>query len=140
MLRPTVLLCAVLALAAAGAACGSDNPDTGTTPTPILPTTEQFSGDGLNPNGARVHPFAVLAAGTVSATLTALDPDNGVTLGLALGTWNGAACAVTIANDAAITGTAVVGTASAAGNLCVRLYDQGNLTAPVSYLVTVTHF
>lgn len=140
MVRSTASFLVALALVATTAGCGSDSDtDTGTSPGPTV-LNETFAGDNLNPNGARVHPFAVQAPGTVSATLTTLEPDTAVLIGLALGTWNGLACNVTIANDSASQGTVVVGTASSAGNLCVRIFDNGHLTQPANYVVTVAHF
>src|SRR5439155_14490665 len=81
------------------AAC-SDN--TTTTPTPTTPatTTDTFS-DTLNQNGAHSHPFVVVAAGSITATLTTVAPDSTVVMGFSLGTWNGTACQIVIANDKA---------------------------------------
>jgi hypothetical protein len=79
-------------------------------------------------------------AGTVTATLTTFEQPDDVVVGLGLGTWNGLACSITIANDSAKQGVVLVGTASSSGNLCVRLYDNGRLTQSVDYVVTVTHF
>jgi hypothetical protein len=115
------------------------NNSTTTTPTtPTTTTTETFEGT-LNPNGAKTFPFTVLAAGTVTATLTTVSPDASVAIGLALGTWNGAACQIVLANDSATQGTVLTGSASAAGNLCTRVYDVGNLTDVASFVVTVEH-
>jgi hypothetical protein len=141
MVRSRASFLAVLAVAALVAGCGSDTPiDTGLSSTPPSPTTETFSGEGLNPNGARVHPFAVQAPGTVTATLTALVPNSTVLIGLGLGTWNGVACNITLVNDSAFEGFTLTATASTAGNLCLRLFDNGRLVQPASYQVTVTHF
>ena len=140
MVRSTALFLAVLALAGAASGCSSDDNDPGTSPTtPATTVTETFS-ESVNPNGARVHPFAAQAPGTVTATLTTLEPNTTVLIGLGLGTWNGVSCAITISDEKATQGVTLIGTASAAGNLCVRVYDNGNLTQSASYLVTVTHF
>jgi hypothetical protein len=126
----------VLVVLVAGAACGSKTPTTPTTPTPTT-TTETFTGT-LNKNGAVSHSFSVTVAGTVTVTATTLDPV--ATIGLALGTWNGVACQVVIANDAATMGTTVPGTATAAGSLCARIYDAaGTVTNPVAYTLTAVH-
>ena len=98
MLRSTTFR-ALLLLAPLAAACGNDDViDVPTGPDPVS-VTEQFSGD-LNPNGGRTHSFTVQQAGTVAARLTALSPDNTLTVGLSLGTWNGQACQIIIRNDA----------------------------------------
>ncbi len=139
MVRPIASLLTLLALTVAAAGCGS-NAATATSPTDPVPTVEVFSDATLNRNGARVHPFAVQAPGTVTATLTTLDPDATVLIGLGLGTWNGVACNITIANDSATQGTVLIGTASAAGNLCLRVFDNGRLADTAGYVVTVTHY
>jgi hypothetical protein len=128
----------VVAVALGFWACGSNTTTTPTTPTTPQTTTETFDGT-LNPNGAKTFPFTVLAAGTVTATLTTVSPDATVAVGLALGTWNGTACQIVLANDNAIQGAVVIGSASTAGNLCTRVYDVGNLTDVASFVVTVEH-
>ena len=134
-MRRSCLQVLVLTALVAGAACGSSS-TTPTTPTPTT-TTETFTGT-LNTNGAVSHPFSAAAAGTVTVTATTLDPV--ATIGLALGTWNGVACQIVIANDAATMGTTVTGTVTAAGSLCARVYDAaGSVTDPVAYTLTVVH-
>jgi hypothetical protein len=133
------LLChTVLVLfAAAAAACSGDDTSTPIEPTPVTQVTETFSGT-LTINGAATHAFPT-DGGTVAATLTVLAPDPLAIVGLSLGTWNGAACALSITNDNAFQGTIVIGSASQSGNLCVRIYDVGRLTAAASYQLTVVH-
>jgi hypothetical protein len=130
---------ALLLLAPLAAACGDDTPTTPTTPTSPTAITEQFS-ESLNPNGGRTHPFIVQQAGTVSVRLSALSPDDTVTVGLSLGTWNGQVCQIILANDAAVLNVAVTGTAQQTGQFCVRVYDVGKLTASTDYTVDITHF
>ena len=126
----------VAALAAVtGVACGGAELLPPTTGTPV-PLTEVFSGT-LGRNGAVTHPFASQAGGSVTVTLQELEPDT--TIGLSLGTWNGTSCQIVIADDAAVRQSSIVGTVSGVGNLCVRVYDVGNLIEPVSYTVSVFH-
>lgn len=132
----------VVALATLGAsACGSDNdnPDPGTPTTPTTPTvSEEFTGD-LAVNGAATWVFISSTGGTITSTLTTLTPDGSPTVSLSIGTWNGTACQIVIANDNAAAGAIVTGTVSAATSLCTRITDAGRLTAPVSYKITVVH-
>jgi len=131
----------VVAVALSFWACGGNSatsPTSTTTTTPAQTTTETFEGT-LNPNGAKTFPFTLQAAGTVTATLTTVSPDATVAVGLSLGTWNGSACQIVLANDNAIQGAVLTGSASAAGNLCARAYDVGNIVAPVSFVVTLVH-
>jgi hypothetical protein len=119
--------------------CGSnDDPiDNPTQPTPVE-VTETFSGT-LTVNGLQAHSYTIERAGTTSVQLTALS-DSAATVALSLGTWNGSACQIIIANPAAAINTTVTGTAQTAGQFCVLLNDVGRLTAAVSYSVNVTHF
>jgi hypothetical protein len=134
---PQRILFTMLFAASAASGCGSDTPTTPITPT-LPPTTEQFSGD-LSRNGATTHSFTVTGTGTVTSTLNTVAPDSTISIGMALGTWNGTACQVIIANDRAVQGITVTGATTGVGALCVRIYDIGQLTTTVSYTVTVVH-
>ena len=128
--------CVLLAGSSGLAACGGANnlaPPIGATP---LPVTEVFE-DALATNGAKTYPFVAQAGGTVAVTLNSIEP--AVAVGLSLGTWNGIACQIVIANDRAVSGTVVTGTASAIGNLCARIYDIGEVTGTASYRISVFH-
>ena len=135
----TFFALAIPALGAAGCNSDTTTPTTTTTTAPATQVTEAFSGS-LNINGAVTFNFAATAAGSVNANIKSVSPATTAILGLALGTWNGVACQVVIANDAASAGVTVTGTNSAAGNLCVRVYDVGKLTAAQSIEVTITHY
>jgi len=103
-------------------------------------TTETFTAI-LTTNGAVIFPFSEGSAGNVTAFLTTISPDAGLTLEMDLGTWNGSQCAIVIAQNPANQGTSVVGTANAAGTLCARVADANNLVVnSESITVTVTHF
>ena len=131
-------LAAVAILAAlVSAACGSGTSGTTTTPTNPV-TTDSFTGT-LTRNGAGTFTFITARSGSVTATLVSLGPDSGLTVGLSLGTWNGNACQTVLAKDNAVQSSSIVGSASAAGSLCVRVYDVGNVTDPVAYQIDVAH-
>jgi hypothetical protein len=131
-------LAAFVLLATIAAACADDDLPNAPTPTPPVAVTETFEGT-LTVNGAATYPFIVGQAGLTAAVLTTLSPDT-ATVGVSLGTWNGQACQVILANDSATQSVSVVGEARSAGNFCVRIHDVGKLTAPAAYLLTVTHF
>lgn len=139
MTRRLLALSTVLALSGGAAACGNNNT---TTPTPTTPTTftEVFSGT-ITVNGASSHAFIAQASGTVTLTLSTLTPDAANPIGIALGTWTGAACQLVIANDKAVQGSSVAGAVGGSGALCARAYDVGNVAAgtPISYEFTVLH-
>lgn len=128
----------VVVIATAAAACGDPSI---TTPTPILPSTvtDTYSGT-LNQNGAANFSFVTSQSGNVRAILTALQPDSTLLVGLSLGTWNGTSCQIVLADDKATQNSSIVGTASNAGSLCVRIYDVGNVIDPATYEIQVIHF
>jgi hypothetical protein len=149
--RKSTSLVGLLVATALLSGCGDDDtPTAPDTPAPVA-VIETFGtvdeGLTLNPNSARTHDFTVQQTGQVSAALSALTgpglPEDPLlqTVGLSLGTWNGAACQIIIANDNIRVGQAVTGTANGTGNFCVRIYDVGNLgTSNATYAITVTHF
>jgi hypothetical protein len=124
----------LVALAAAG--CGDDLTDLETGPSGTV--TETFTGT-LNPNGGSTHAFVVSGKGPVSATLTAVGSDNTLVVGLALGNWTGIACNLAAANDNAVATVPLSSTVSAAGQLCVRVYDTKGLAEATEYTVQVIH-
>jgi hypothetical protein len=130
----------LLLLAPLAAGCGdNDDPTTPTAPTPVA-VTETFS-NTLTRNGGITHEFVVQQAGAVTARITALSPDETVTIGLHLGTWNGAVCSAFLPNDKATLNTTVTGNATNTGFYCARVYDAaGSLPAPTDYTIEVTHF
>ncbi len=93
----------------------------------------------LTVNGAATHSFAT-GSGQISVTVTELVPDSAAVIGVSLGTWNGTACQIVLANDNATQGAGILGTASGPGSFCVRVYDVGRLTGPTEYTLTVVHF
>ena len=127
-------------LAAALFAGGCDN-EVENAPGPVAPSptvTENFEGT-INPNGAGNHTFSTVASGTVTVTLTEVTPDAALQVGLVLGTWNGVICQMSMAMDPAVQGNQILGVVSGPGSLCVRVHDNGRLSAPLSYKVTVVH-
>jgi hypothetical protein len=128
----------VLVGALVTAGCGDD--DVPETPVaPDLPTvTDKFEGR-INKNGAATHNFITARLGRVSATLTSLTPNEELIVGFGLGTWNGSACNIVLANDKAAKATVIYGNVNASGELCVRVYDVGNVIEETSYEVNVEH-
>ena len=134
-----LILAPVLIAALLATACGDDPAPPTVIETPAV-ISETFSGT-VGVNGALTHPFTVDRAGSVTVQVTALSPDDTVTLGLALGTWNlNSSCQVVIAKDSATLASSVLGTATSAGRLCVRVYDVGGLRTPTNYDVKVDHY
>lgn len=130
---------AVAVLAATAAACDDPGPTTPSEPTTVAATfTETFTGV-LARNGALTFPFASTAAGTATATLASVLPDNTVPIGFAMGTWNGTSCQSIISNDNATQFSQIVGTVGSAGPLCLRVYDIGRVASTATFTLTVVH-
>jgi hypothetical protein len=128
------LFVSLTALAAAG--CGDSLTDLETGPSQTV--VETFAGT-LNPNGGATHAFLVSGKGPVTATLTSVGSDNTLIVGLALGNWTGIACNLAAANDNAVATVPLGSTVSAAGQLCVRVYDTKGLAEATAYTVEVVH-
>jgi len=145
--RRTRRLGSVLAVLAAlmGSAC-SDNTLSqlaSASTTTTNPSTETFTGT-LSQNGAFTHIFTTTTLGAVTVTIVSLAPNSSQIVGLSLGVWTGTSCSTSpqtggSANDTATSGSAITLNATAAGNLCARLYDVGFVTTPVLYTLTITH-
>ena len=128
----------VLPLAMFTAACEGDIANIPTTPDPVT-VTETFTGS-VTINGAATHTFFTSATGTVTATLISLGENPPALVGLSMGTYSGSTCSLLLTNDRAVVSSVVSGTVTTlGGNLCVRIYDVGNLTEPVSYEIRVEH-
>jgi len=129
-------LMAVLTLASIACDSGENTPTTPTTPGPSV--TETFAGT-VTQNGAATFTFNTSVSGIVTATLKSIAPVTTAQIGLALGTWNGVTCKVELANDRITAGLAVTGQVNAAGSLCVRVYDVGQLTETSTFEIVVVH-
>ena len=146
---------ALTLIAVAGVASACDNNNNTLTPTgpstPPTVLTETFSGTLLK-NAAYTHPFAVTDSGDVTVfLLQSVDPahpdNNAIPIGVSLGTWNGVSCSIVVANDSVMPvntdnpsqGT-VTGRATAAGNLCVRVYDVGFVPGTANYELLIDHY
>lgn len=128
----------VLPVAMFAVACEGDIASFPTTPDPVT-VTETFTGT-LNINGAATHAFVTLATGAVVATLVSLGENPPPAVGLSLGTMSGSTCSLILTNDKAVVTSVVTGTVTTlGGNLCVRIYDVGSLTASVPYEIRVEH-
>ena len=133
-LLPLGLSLSLVALSAG--ACGGDLTSNEIGPSGTV--TETFAGT-LIPNGGNTHAFVASGKGPVTATLTAVGADNTLIVGLALGNWTGVACNLAAANDNAFATLPLGATVSAAGQLCVRVYDTKGLAEATDYTIQVVH-
>jgi hypothetical protein len=138
-LRAVLLAVAVLT----AGACSNDTLSSLTTPTTPTTFTDTFTGT-LSKNGAFTHSFTTASLGPITATIVSLSPTASQIVGMSLGVWTGTACSTSPAtggasSDVATTGSSITLNATAAGSLCVRLYDVGFISDPVLYTLQVSH-
>ena len=126
------------AVASVSVGCGGDN-SSPTAPSATV-VNERFLGT-LAPSGSNTHAFRVAAAGTLEIVLTAVSPDAAVSLGVAVGTWNGSVCTVVTANQNARQNTLAVSGNALVGDFCVQVFDSGKIPAngTTNYTLQVNH-
>jgi len=127
----------VVALALAAASCASD------TQVPPAPTavpasiTDTLTGT-LTVGGTSAQPFTVQQTGHLTVTLNSVTPAAAV--GIGIGTPSAGGCAVVSSQSPVVPGTTVAMSGIAlSGNLCVSVFDVGNLVETVTYTLTVFH-
>ncbi len=138
-----------LAVTVVSIGCGGSSGGGGTTPTAPAPTvyTETFSGS-LTQNGTDYgppdapHHFTIHQAGNIDATLTDIQPLSTITLGLGLGVWdsNASTCTLQLTSNAARLNLTLAASVSVAGEICVGVFDVGNIsTDTITYTVVINH-
>ncbi len=131
-----LLLVAALVLTVSG--CGSSTAPI-TIPTPIE-VTESYSGSVVGTGGLSYHVINA-KVGTVTLTMAAIGPDPSVPIGMSIGVLNSLACTAVMDNAAAQVGSQLVGTATGATTMCVKLYDPGTFAADqtVTYEISLKY-
>ena len=109
---------------------------TGNSTSPSTGTTDTFSGT-LVQGAQNSFPFTVTTAGTVTVTVTSLNPAS--TVGVGIGTLSGTTCVATSQNAAAQQAGAVSMAVTTAGTYCAIVYDSGSVTQNVVYAISVAH-
>jgi len=91
------------------------------------------------PGGSASRDLTLTAAGQLSATLTSTTPP-GAVLGVGLGIPRANnQCALSSAIATVAGASARIAMPADGGPYCVRVFDTGTLTAPVSFTVAITH-
>jgi hypothetical protein len=137
---------AVVALASAVSACGGSNSSsTSTAPTvTATPQPELFEGS-LNVGGSAFFSFNVQATGDADVMLASVttSPAPGtstnVVLGMAIGSPLGTDCIISTSVLASAALQSPLVSNLTAGTYCVRVYDVGNMTAPVNFAIRIVH-
>ncbi len=88
------------------------------------------------------HHFTVSQAGNIDAVLTDIEPSS-ITLGLGLGIWDSTTqtCTLWLRSNVATLNADLSATVATPGELCVGIYDVGNISPSdtYTYTVTITH-
>jgi hypothetical protein len=92
----------------------------------------------LNVLGQNDHFFSVDKNGEVLVKFTSISPNAAAILGVGLGQQANASCAVVSVNQAGLNRDAFSGPIQR-GAWCVRVFDNGTLTAAQNYTVQVSH-
>ena len=131
---------ALLALAAFGAGCSSDNNTTSPSPsTPGGPGTETLNGV-MAPKGTAFRTFTAYQPGTVTVLLAKADPAITVGLGLGIRASIGTDCKFTQTVNTAAGTAPQLSVPIDAGTYCAGAYDIGNVGQNgVTVTITVTH-
>jgi hypothetical protein len=124
------------------AACGNNSSST-TAPTSTGPLTEIFGGT-LPVQGSSFFSFTVGTTGSVSITLASLTatkpgPALANVMGLGVGQPLGTDCNVTNSVTTAPALVPQLVNSLTPAIYCTRIYDLGNLTAPVNFTIRIVH-
>ena len=139
------------------AGCGGSSTPTPTAPTYTF-TTDTFS-DGVllqnsdinSPDFGPVgtpHRITITQAtsqfpGEVDVTIASLGPLSTITVGIGLTTWNNSTQScdlpLQLTTSSAKVGVTVSGQVTAPGDLCVALFDVGNVQGSSTYTLTIVH-
>jgi hypothetical protein len=134
--RMKFLIAFSCAAALAAAACSDPVPPAA--PSVAPPTiTETFSGT-LPVAGSSLQNVTVNQVSKMTVKLTSVTPDAAV--GIGVGTPSSGTCVLLDSRSPVSAGSTVLLSGTAlAGNLCVSLFDVGNLTENVTYTIEVSH-
>src|SRR5579862_1541194 len=122
------------------AAC--DNSSSPSTPSVSL-TSQTFTGTIPVGGASSGINFTASQAGELDVTVSSLGPPATISMGLALGVPStvDTSCAIATGSGTQVqaSATALVSSLSSAGPYCLRIFDIGQMTAPINYTVTVAH-
>jgi hypothetical protein len=129
---------AAAAIALSALACGGETP---TEPAPVYEQkTETYIGT-LNTGGGAAFDFTVTNPGNIVAKITELSPVSTLTMGLSLGYWDAttSSCSQDIRESVTLN-TTLSGSPPGPAQYCVGVYDVGNVQAPTTFTIVVTHY
>ena len=121
-------------------ACGG-TASTPTEPAPVYEQkTETYTGT-LNTGDGAAFGFTVANPGDIVAKITELSPVSTLTMGLSLGYWDTTTSRCSQDITASVTlNTTLTGSPPGPATYCVGVYDVGNVQAPTTFTIVVTHY
>jgi hypothetical protein len=101
------------------------------------PTNVDLFSSTVGPRGSATHQLAVFFNG--ATTLTLASAGAAVTVGVSYGAWDGQTCRFFATLNAAASANPLLSTAVDPGNYCIRVFDVGQLTAPILFTLDTVH-
>jgi hypothetical protein len=131
---------AFLALTCLGAGCSSSAPAAPSTTSTA--TAPPFFTGTLAPKSSSFYSFTLTQAGTVSLTLASLsfgpqNPAPATIVGLGFGTPVGTDCSLTTSLQTGAGLVAQINTGASTGTFCVDIFDVGNLSSAVDFVIRI---
>ena len=130
-----VFTCLLMAWSSAGCTHnGAPAPSTATPPIGLTFESTLYSG------GAIAESFTVSNSGFVTANLISTTPSPAVVVGLGVGIpLSTGTCSLSSSVNAAAGPNPQLVVAVDSGSYCVEIFDNGNVTSPVSFIINIAH-
>jgi hypothetical protein len=91
----------------------------------------------VGPQGSAVHQIPIQYNGVT--TLTLVTAGASATIGMGFGAWDGQVCRLNSTVVAQANGDPLIVATVDPGNYCIRVYDVGQLTAPILFTIDTIH-
>jgi hypothetical protein len=142
----------------ASVACGGSSPTAGPSAPTYISYTDTFSdgtlqqnsdqnspdfGPAGSPHRFTIHQASATYPGSIDVTITSMSPLSTITVGIGLTTWNTTSQScdmpLQLTTPSAKVGLTISGQVGAPGDLCVAIFDVGNVLGSTAYSITVVH-
>ncbi len=100
-------------------------------------------GPAGSPHRFTIHQGSSTYPGSIDVTITSMSPLSTITVGVGLTTWNNTSQScdmpLQLTTSSVKVGLTVSGQVGAPGDLCVAVFDVGNVLGSTAYSITVVH-
>jgi hypothetical protein len=100
------------------------------------PTNIDVYSSIVGASGSATHQLAIAFNG--STNIAFVSASSAASIGVAFGVWDGQACRLSQALTTPATGTTIMAFTTDPGNYCIRVFDVGQLTAPMLFTIDTT--